>query len=391
MTNEEKRRHVKLFGEPQSADAYAIRDYLQRSVVAFDWIEIESDADCRQHLGFPAVRDVRLPVLELPDGRRLFAPSLVEVAASLGWVSQPRLREYDLSIYGAGRAGLSAAVYAASEGLHTVVIERNAVGGQAGSSSLIENYLGFPEGISGAELAERARQRALKFGAEFLMLREGVKAEFHDNRIHVDLADGGLKLVARANICTTGVEWRKLGLPNEDQCVGRGLYYGGGASEAPFCGQQHVVVVGGGNSAGQATMHLADHAKKVTIIVRNSALTATLSRYLVDRILAKPNIEVRYECAVSKLEGDERLLRRVEVTENKTGKADWSDTNKLFICIGGVPNTEWAKGYSDHSRYSRISHHRPRSSRPRRATEMLDASANALLSRNECSWFVCSQ
>lgn len=343
MTNEEKRRHVKLFGEPQSAEAYAIRDYLQRSVVAFDWIEVESDADRRRILGFPGLGDVQLPVLELPDGRRLFAPTLVEVASSLGWVSQPRLREYDVSIYGAGPAGLSAAVYAASEGLHTVVIERNAVGGQAGSSSLIENYLGFPEGISGAELAERARQQALKFGAEFLMLREGVKAEFHDNRIHVDLADGGPKLVARANICATGVEWRKLGLSNEHHYVGRGVYYGGGASEAPFCSEQHVVVVGGGNSAGQAAMHLADHAEKVTIIVRNSGLTATLSRYLVDRILAKPNIEVRYECAVSQLDGDERLLRRVEISNKKTGRAEWIDTNKLFICIGGVPNTEWAK------------------------------------------------
>lgn len=342
MTTEEKRRHVKLFGEPQSADAYAIRDYLQRSVVAFDWIEIGSDADCRQHLGLPAVRNVRLPVLELPDGRRLFGPSLVEVAASLGWVSQPRLREYDLSIYGAGPAGLSAAVYAASEGLRTVVIERNAVGGQAGSSSLIENYLGFPDGISGAELAERARQQALKFGAEFLMLREGVKADFHDNRIHVDLADGS-KLVARANICATGVEWRKLGLPNEQHYLGRGLYYGGGASEAPFCGQQHVVVVGGGNSAGQAAMHLAEHAQKVTMIVRSTALTATLSRYLVDRILANPSIEVRYESAVTELEGDENLLRRLKITGSETGKADWIDTSKLFICIGGVPNSEWAK------------------------------------------------
>lgn len=175
MTEPEKRRRVRLYGQPLSAEAYALRDYLQRSVVTFDWIEVSSDADCAQRLGLPDASNVGLPVVELPDGRRLFDPTLREVADSLGWVSQPRLREYDVSIYGAGPAGLSAAVYAASEGLSTVVVERSAVGGQAGSSSLIENYLGFPQGISGADLAERARQQALKFGAEFLMLREGIR------------------------------------------------------------------------------------------------------------------------------------------------------------------------------------------------------------------------
>ena len=336
-----ERRRVRLFGQPQSAEAYALRDYLQRSVVAFDWVEIASDSDCQLRLGLPEIRNVRLPVVELPDGRRLFAPSLHEVANSLGWVTQPKFKEYDLSIYGAGPAGLSAAVYAASEGLRAVVIERNAVGGQAGSSSLIENYLGFPEGISGAELAERARQQASKFGIEFLMMREGVKAVFRDDRIHVDLADGS-QLVARANICATGIEWRRLDIGDEAKFLGLGLYYGGGASEAPFCANQHVVVVGGGNSAGQAVMNLANYATKVTMIVRNKALTATLSRYLVDRILANPTVEVRYETEVTKLEGDD-ILRRVEITNRQEGSAEWIDTSKLFVCIGGKPNTEWAK------------------------------------------------
>jgi thioredoxin reductase (NADPH) len=221
------------------------------------------------------------------------------------------------------------------------VIERDAVGGQAGSSSLIENYLGFPDGISGAELAERARQQASKFGIEFLMMREGVKAVFHDDRIHVDLADGS-KLVARANICATGIEWRRLDIPDEAKFLGLGLYYGGGASEAPFCANQHVVVVGGGNSAGQAVMNLANYATKVTMIVRNKALTATLSRYLVDRILANPTVEVRYETEVTKLEGD-NILRRIEITNRQEGKVERIDTSKLFVCIGGKPNTEWAK------------------------------------------------
>ncbi|MBX9661523.1 MAG: FAD-dependent oxidoreductase [Nitrospiraceae bacterium] len=336
-----ERRKVRLYGQPESPEAYALRDYLQRSVVAFDWVELASDAECQTQLGLPELRNIRLPVVELPDGKRLFAPSLREVADSLGWVTQPRFKEYDLSIYGAGPAGLSAAVYAASEGLRAVVIERNAVGGQAGSSSLIENYLGFPEGISGAELAERARQQAAKFGIEFLMMREGVKAEFHNNRIHVDLADGA-KLIARANICATGIEWRRLGLAGEDRFLGRGLYYGGGTSEAPFCANHHVLVVGGGNSAGQAAMNLAGHAIKVTMIVRNKALTATLSRYLVDRILAHPNIEVRYDTEVATLEGDD-ILRRVEISNRQEGTTEWFDTSKLFVCIGGKPNTEWAK------------------------------------------------
>lgn len=339
MDNE--RRTVRLFGEPQSAEAYALRDYLQRSVVAFDWVELASDVDCQAQLGISDSKNVRLPVVELPDGKRLFAPTLRELAESLGWVTQPRFQEYDLSIYGAGPAGLSAAVYAASEGLRAVVIERNAVGGQAGSSSLIENYLGFPEGISGADLAELARQQAAKFGIEFLMMREGVKAEFRDNRIHVDLADG-IKLVARANICATGIEWRRLGLPNESQFLGIGLYYGGGAGEAPFCSDLHVFVVGGGNSAGQAALNLAEHASKVTMIIRKNELTATLSRYLVDRILVHPKIEVRHEAEVTKLEGDE-VLRRIEITNHEDGAAKWFDTSKLFVCIGGKPNTEWAK------------------------------------------------
>ncbi len=339
--SENKPRRVHLFGQPQSAEAYALRDYLQRSVVAFDWVELSSDTDCQTHLGVSDLKNLRLPVVELPDGRRLFAPSLREVAGSLGWVTQPRFKEYDVSIYGAGPAGLSAAVYAASEGLRAVVIERNAVGGQAGSSSLIENYLGFPDGISGAELAERARQQASKFGIEFLMMREGIKAEFHDNRIHVDLADGS-HLVARANICATGIEWRRLGLANESQFLGVGLYYGGGASEAPFCAGLDVVVVGGGNSAGQAVMNLAGHATKVTMIVRGKELTAGLSRYLVDRILSHPKIEVRYEAAVTKLEGN-GTLQRVDITIHRDEATESLDTNKLFVCIGGKPNTEWAK------------------------------------------------
>lgn len=223
---------VKLYGQPNSASAYEIRDFLSRSVVEFDWIELTNDQDCDRELRVSTLSDVSLPVVKFPDGTQLFAPTIREIAQRLGWVTQPKFKEYDLSIYGAGPAGLSAAVYAASEGLRTVLIERHAVGGQAGTSSLIENYMGFPEGISGADLAERARQQAVKFGIELLLLREGMKSEFRDNRIYTDMADGS-KMVARANICATGIEYRRLNLPNEDQFLKVGLFYGAGASEAP--------------------------------------------------------------------------------------------------------------------------------------------------------------
>ncbi|MGL4284888.1 MAG: NAD(P)/FAD-dependent oxidoreductase [Phreatobacter sp.] len=332
---------VRLMGLADSSEAYRIRDFLTRSVVAFDWIELASDEDCRRELGLPELGNVRLPAVELPDGHRMFAPSLQQLADRLGWVSQPRLREYDLSIYGAGPAGLSAAVYAASEGLRAVVIERHAVGGQAGSSSMIENYMGFPQGIAGAELAERARQQAVRFGIELLMMREGVKAEFRDNRIRVNLADGS-QMVARANICATGVEWRRLGLEGETRLIGAGLYYGAGMSEAPLCRDEHVFVIGGGNSAGQAVMHLASQAKKVTMLVRGSNLAATLSQYLVDRILTKDNVEVRYNAEVTGLDGS-RTLGRIAIADRASGTVEWADTRRMFVCIGGAPNTDWAE------------------------------------------------
>jgi thioredoxin reductase (NADPH) len=344
MTNNTPARSnakVRLYGLPNSAEAYEIRDFLNRSVVEFDWIELTTDEDCDQELGFPCLSDLRLPIIQLPDGTQLFTPSIREIAQRLGWVTQPRFREYDLSIYGAGPAGLSAAVYAASEGLRTVLIERHAVGGQAGTSSLIENYMGFPQGISGADLAERARQQAVKFGIELLLLREGIKAEFKNDRIYADLADGS-KMIARANICATGVEYRRLNVPDEDRFLNLGVFYGAGASEAPMCQNEHVFVVGGGNSAGQAALYFSRYAKQVTMIIRGSNLAATLSQYLIHRITSTPNIEVRFNAQVAGLEGD-ATLRSITIADERDGTAQRFDTPRLFVCIGGVPNTDWAK------------------------------------------------
>ncbi len=334
-------RRVRLLGPAGSVKAFEIRDFLNRSVVEYEWIELATDEAARALPGIASLQDARLPICELPDGTRLFGPSVREVAARLGWVSKHRLAEYDLSIYGAGPAGLSAAVYGASEGLRTVLIERHAVGGQAGSSSLIENYMGFPDGIGGAQLAERARQQAVKFGVEILHLREGINAEFRDGRIWVDLADG-TKMVARANICATGIDWRKLDLPNEARLLGAGLFYGAGASEAPMCGGETVYVVGGGNSAGQAAMHLSQYAAKVVMLVRGSGLAETLSHYLVEKIEASPTIEVVAHCEVVGLDGDS-MLREITVRDRRSGARQVLAASRLFVCIGGAPHTEWAK------------------------------------------------
>ncbi len=334
-------RTVRLYGQPHSPESYAIRDFLRRSVVEFEWIELPDNAESALKLGMPPHTQEQWPVVDLPDGTRLFAPTIREIADRLGWVTQPRYTEYDLSIYGAGPAGLSAAVYAASEGLRTVLIERHAVGGQAGTSSLIENYMGFPEGIGGADLAERARQQAVKFGVEVLLMREGIKAEFKNNRIYVNLADGN-SMVARANICATGVEYHTLNLPHEERFLNAGLFYGAGASEAPLCINEEVFVVGGGNSAGQAAMYFSRYAKNVTLLVRSDTLAVSLSQYLLARILQTSNIAVLFQSKVTGLDGD-GVLRQIEVTNLVTGSIQWLKTQRLFVCIGGAPNTEWAR------------------------------------------------
>src|SRR5437899_1410550 len=333
-----KVRVVRLLGHRDDAGAWEMRDFLKRSVVEFQWIELSTEEDCRRELGLSDLKNVNLPVVELPDGTGLFGPTLRDVADRLGFVAKPKRRQYDVSIYGAGPAGLSAAVYAASEGLSTVLIERSAVGGQAGTTSMIENYMGFPQGINGADLAERARQQAVKFGVEILMMREGVKSTFHDDRIWTDLADGGT-MVARTNVCATGVEWRQLNLPNEDKLLGRGLYYGAGASEAPLCGGEDVYVVGGGNSAGQSVMHLAKHAKSVTMLVRDKALAASMSQYLSDRILGAANVPVQYDVEITDLDAGQ-ALEPIRIVPRTTKEANWPPTPRLSVAIAAFPNPD---------------------------------------------------
>src|SRR5258707_8180073 len=330
---------LKLFGSAGSPAAYAIRDFLHRSDVPFEWVEIHSNEQARR-IGVEHARDARLAVCVFPDGTRLEHPTVRQIVEKLGWFRTPSRTQYDLAIYGAGPAGLSAAVYGASEGLKTVVVERSAIGGQAGSSPKIENYLGFPAGISGADLAERARDQACRFGAEILLAREGVRGDFKAGKRTGYLADG-TKIVARTAICATGVEYRRLDLPNEDHFIGAGVYYGAGASEASMCGNEHVFIVGGGNSAGQAALHFSRFAKLVTMIVRGDSLKNTLSTYLIDRIHSTSNIEVLTNTEVTKLEGGE-ILRAITLANRKTGEEKSFQTRWLFVCIGGSPHTDWA-------------------------------------------------
>ncbi|ORA37247.1 NAD(P)/FAD-dependent oxidoreductase [Mycobacterium aquaticum] len=330
---------IQVFGRPNSPDGYDIRDFLGRSVVEFTWTDLISDDDARARAGVMGLDDPRLPVCVLPDGLRIESATVRNIAGHLGWLTAPSATTYDVSIYGAGPAGLSAAVYAASEGLSTVLLERQAVGGQAGTSSLIENYLGFPGGISGAHLAERARQQAVAFGAEILLLQEGVKATFRDGGIVVDLAGGGT-MAARTNICATGVEYNRLNLAGEDRLAGAGLYYGAGAAEAPLCSGEDVYVLGGGNSAGQAALHMAAYARTVTVMMRAARPAASMSAYLLDRLTATPNVVIRVRSTVTKLEGDEYLTGFRVRTENDDEVG--IETTRLFVLIGGRPNTEWA-------------------------------------------------
>ena len=328
---------VAIVGRRTSSLGYELRDFLSRNGVPYDWVEIDDADRVRQLLDGDDVDPDRLPMCVLPDGSRLVEATVQQVAGGLGMVAAPRFAEYDLMIVGAGPAGLAAAVYAASEGLRTVAVEAVAPGGQAGTTSMIENYLGFPQGISGSELATRATAQARRFGAELLLARPLVDIAREDNGYVARLSDGA-EIRTRSVLAASGVDWRRLDVEGLEELLGAGVYYGAGPSEAVSCRESGVAVVGGGNSAGQAVVRFSRYASHVTLLVRGASLGDSMSQYLVSKVSELDNVDVRTGTQVVGLEADSRL-RAVVLSSNDEADVTRLPLESRFICIGGVPRT----------------------------------------------------
>jgi thioredoxin reductase (NADPH) len=344
---DEERRPVhvtKVVGHRWSARSSEVREFLARNQIAYRWFE--SEAPDGQRLMQAAGADgVRLPVVITPDGDALIEPTDAELASCVGLATTPAKDFYDLIVIGGGPAGLGAAVYGASEGLRTVLVERTATGGQAGQSSRIENYLGFPDGVSGAQLTERARRQATRFGAELLTTRDVVGLDVNGSARTVRFADGGT-IDAHTVILATGVTYRQLGAPGLGDMTGRGVYYGSTLTEAAACTGQDIYIVGGANSAGQAAVYLAKHAKSVTILVRGATLERSMSYYLIQQIREIGNISVRTCTEVIAAEGSDHL-ERLTLRDTSTGATESVDAQWLFLFIGAAPLTEWLDGVVD--------------------------------------------
>ena len=332
---------TKVVGHRWSARSTEVREFLARNQVPYRWYQ--SDEPEGQRLLAAAGADGRsLPVVITPDGEPMVEPSDAELAARVGLATTPAKDFYDLIVIGGGPAGLGAAVYGASEGLRTVLVERTATGGQAGQSSRIENYLGFPDGVSGAQLTDRARRQATKFGAEVLTTRDVVRLEVCGSARRVTFADGG-SIDAHTVILATGVSYRQLSAPGLDGLTGRGVYYGSALTEASACLGQDIYIVGGANSAGQAAVYLSRHAKSVNILVRGSSLERSMSYYLIKQIADIPNISVRTCTEVIAAEGEDHL-ERLTLRSTANGNTEIVDAQMLFLFIGAAPLTDWLDG-----------------------------------------------
>ncbi|MGH9125841.1 MAG: FAD-dependent oxidoreductase [Acidimicrobiales bacterium] len=332
---------IKVVGHRWSARSTEVRELLSRNRVPYRWYTCE-DAEGQQLLAAAGIDDRHLPVIVTAEGKVLVEPSDAELAAEAGLETTPSQPLYDLAVIGGGPAGLGAAVYGASEGLRTVMLERVAAGGQAGQSSRIENYLGFPDGVSGAQLTDRARRQALRFGAEIVTACEVVGLDVNGPVRTVQLADG-TSVDANAVILATGVSYRQLPAPGLAELTGRGVYYGSSMGEAKACAGQDIYLVGGANSAGQAAVYFSRHARTVTILVRGPALEASMSYYLVQQLGAIPNVVVRTCTEVVAGKGEEHL-ERLTLRDSKTGDTEVIAAEWLFIFIGATPRTEWLDG-----------------------------------------------
>ncbi len=328
---------VRVIGHRWSPEAFQIRDFLARHQVPYHWMDVESDPEAQK-----MVEGAGLPLVVLTDGTRLAQPSRTELAEKIGFKTQAEKPFYDLVIVGGGPSGLAAAVYGASEGLRTLLVEGDAPGGQAGTSSRIENYLGFPSGLSGADLTRRGVTQAQRFGVEILTPQEVKGLRVEDTYRILTLGDGR-EVSCHALLIATGVSYRKLDVPGIERLTGAGVYYGAAMTEAMSCRDEDVYIVGGANSAGQAAMYFARYARRVIMLVRGDSLNKAMSQYLIDQINATPNIEVRTHVNVAAVHGEEHL-ESIDIKNADTGEVTNHPARSLFIFIGAQPRTQWLEG-----------------------------------------------
>ena len=331
---------VKVISDRWSPSSHDLRDFLARNQVPYRWLDIENNHEAQQLVTYAGEKDSPcLPLVLLPDGEKLVKPSTAQLAQQVGMQTEATKPFYDLVIVGGGPAGVAAAVYGASEGLRTVMVEREAPGGQAGTSSRIENYLGFPVGLSGSDLARRAVTQAKRFGVEILTPQEVTGIRIEDDYRIVKLSDSS-EISCHALILAMGVAWRRLKVPGVEKFTGAGVYYGAAQTEAAACQDEEVCVVGGANSAGQAAMYFSKYASKVRMLVRGESLTKSMSQYLIDQIDSTENIEVLPFHSVVEAKGKDRL-EELLVKDSQADEVKTFKTNSLFIFIGATPSTEW--------------------------------------------------
>jgi thioredoxin reductase (NADPH) len=332
---------IKVVGYQWSPRSHAIKDFLAGNLIPYLWLDVETSDKARELLTLGGIETKDLPVVFFEDGSHLVNPGLLSVAGKIGLRAHASEKLYDVVIIGAGPAGLAAAVYGASEGLKTLLIERRAPGGQAGTSSRIENYLGFPSGLSGSELTRRAISQAIRFGAEFLSPQEVADIKMKDNYKILALSDG-TEINTLSIIIATGVDYRQIEAKGTDNFTGAGIYYGAATTEAQACKDSDVYIVGGGNSAGQAAMYLSKFAREVYILIRKDSLSSTMSHYLVDQINSTENIHVLGKTVVVEAKGEGKLeelvLEDIDTKERRAVEARF-----LFIFVGAKPYTDWIK------------------------------------------------
>ena len=342
-TDEHSTTLTQVVGHRWSSRSYEVRDFLARNSVPYRWLTSD-EPEGQSLLAAAGVDAASIPLVVTPDSDYLVDPSVGELAARVGLSTTPATDFYDVVIVGGGPSGLGAAVYAASEGLRTVLVEREATGGQAGQSARIENYLGFPDGVTGSQLTDRARRQAHKFGAEILTTRDVVGLDVRGSSRVVRCADGG-EVVSHAVLLATGISYRRLDVPGADSMTGRGVFYGSAMTEAPACSGEEVYVVGGANSAAQAAVFLARHARRVTLLVRADSLEKSMSHYLIRQIDEIPNVEVRLGTEVTAVHGDGHL-EGLTLGDREEGRSTVT-AGYLFVFIGAAPRTEWLEGVVD--------------------------------------------